>query len=301
MAKLVDCFTFFNNFDVLKIRLAELAEHVDHFVLVECTHTFSGKPKPLYFKENPITGYKIRHVVTEPEYAYEVNEELALRNTEQQVRGYAEGTEDLDDSDILFMSDVDEIPRPSKMKELDLGQPAIFSQEWYLYWLNCKTAWQQLGTTRFPFAIAKADFWSAAMYRWAPKMNVIQDGGWHFSYFGGLGAIREKISGVPDVSLRNTEEDLEGAMLAGRGLEQFQGPVGFCEVDETYPSVILSDLDKYQHLMHPDYRKPEEKRKFYETIEQRRQRRLLIPREVDQQRHKGRMVDDPVYRKEYET
>jgi beta-1,4-mannosyl-glycoprotein beta-1,4-N-acetylglucosaminyltransferase len=299
---LIDCFTFYNNFDVLKIRLEELAPYVDHFVLVECTHTFSGLPKPLYFKENPITGYKINHVVTEPIYAYEVNEELSLRNVEQQVRGYEKGTEDLDASDILFLSDVDEIPRPSRLKELDLDQPAIFAQEWYLYWLNCKTAWQQYGTTRVPFSSAKTDFYAAAMYRWAPKQNIIRDGGWHFSYFGGLGVIKEKISGVPDIILRNAGEDIETAMLTGKGLNNSQGgygPIGFCEVDDTFPEVITKNLAKYQHLMHPDYRDVEEKRKFYESIEQRRQRRLLIPREIETQRHKARMSEDPVYQKEY--
>lgn len=299
MGKLIDCFTFYNNFDVLKIRLAELAPYMDHFVLVECTHTFSGKPKPLYFKENPITGYKINHVITEPRYNYEVDEELAMRNTEQQVRGYAEGTKDLNDTDILFLSDVDEIPRPSRLRELALDEPAIFDQMWYLYYLNVKTAWPQFGTARVPFSMAKNDFWAAAMYRWNPNMNIIRDGGWHFSYFGGLEAIREKISGVPDVNLRNTQEDIEGAMLAGVGLEAFQGPVSMCSIDDTYPNTILKDLDSYQHLMHPNYRNPKEKQEFFELLEQKRQRRLLVPREIEQQRHKARMGEDPIYQKEY--
>ena len=47
-----DCFTFFNEFDLLEIRLNELDSVVDKFVLVEATKTFSGKDKPLYFNEN---------------------------------------------------------------------------------------------------------------------------------------------------------------------------------------------------------------------------------------------------------
>ena len=47
-----DCFTFFNEFDILEIRLHEMNPWVDRFVLVESAETFSGNPKPLWFEEN---------------------------------------------------------------------------------------------------------------------------------------------------------------------------------------------------------------------------------------------------------
>ena len=43
-----DCFIFFNELDLLKIRFKLLDDLVDKFVLTESTLTFSGKPKPLY-------------------------------------------------------------------------------------------------------------------------------------------------------------------------------------------------------------------------------------------------------------
>ena len=43
--KIYDCFTFFNELDLLEIRLNELNEVVDYFVLVEATTTHSRKPK----------------------------------------------------------------------------------------------------------------------------------------------------------------------------------------------------------------------------------------------------------------
>ena len=38
--------------EMLKYRLEVLSQFVDHFVLVEATRTFMGKPKKLYFEEN---------------------------------------------------------------------------------------------------------------------------------------------------------------------------------------------------------------------------------------------------------
>ena len=47
-----DCFQFFNELDILKIRLNVLAPVVDRFVISEATETFSGIKKPLYYEEN---------------------------------------------------------------------------------------------------------------------------------------------------------------------------------------------------------------------------------------------------------
>ena len=51
---IVDCFTFFNELDLLELRLEELHESVDYFVLVEASKTQSLLDKPLYFEENKL-------------------------------------------------------------------------------------------------------------------------------------------------------------------------------------------------------------------------------------------------------
>ena len=50
--KVIDCFTFFNELDLLEFRLKFLDQHVDMFVVAESNLTHSGKPKPYYFEEN---------------------------------------------------------------------------------------------------------------------------------------------------------------------------------------------------------------------------------------------------------
>ena len=47
--KIYDTFLFFNELDLLEIRLNVLHDVVDHFVIVECTKTYQGNDKPLYF------------------------------------------------------------------------------------------------------------------------------------------------------------------------------------------------------------------------------------------------------------
>ena len=50
--KLYDCFQFFNEFDLLEIRLDLLYEYVDYFVISETNRTHSNISKPFYFEEN---------------------------------------------------------------------------------------------------------------------------------------------------------------------------------------------------------------------------------------------------------
>ena len=50
--KLYDCFCMFNELDIVELRLNELYDVVDHFIIHESTRTHTGKPKPLYFAEN---------------------------------------------------------------------------------------------------------------------------------------------------------------------------------------------------------------------------------------------------------
>ena len=66
---IIDAFPFYNELELLDIRLHELGDVVDRFVLVEATRTHSGKPKELFFQNNKpmFYGYlnKIIHIVVD--------------------------------------------------------------------------------------------------------------------------------------------------------------------------------------------------------------------------------------------
>ena len=69
-----DCFQFFNELDMLKIRLNVMSPIVDKFVISEATETFSGLKKPLYYEENKEMfaefADKIIHVVVDTRSKY---------------------------------------------------------------------------------------------------------------------------------------------------------------------------------------------------------------------------------------
>ena len=67
--KVFDCFPFYDELDLLEIRLNILNDVVDYFVLTEATRTFTGKPKPLHYDNNKVRfkkfEHKIRHVIVD--------------------------------------------------------------------------------------------------------------------------------------------------------------------------------------------------------------------------------------------
>ena len=127
----IDCFTFFNELDLLEIRLHSLAPYVDRFVLVESPITHSGKPKPLFFEENKerFKGFNITHIISPPmeggSWDIEINQ-----------RGHIlDGIKDADPEDVILISDVDEIP---DLRQYD-GREGIFILDLFYYYFNCFT------------------------------------------------------------------------------------------------------------------------------------------------------------------
>jgi beta-1,4-mannosyl-glycoprotein beta-1,4-N-acetylglucosaminyltransferase len=115
---IVDTFQFFNELDVLELRLKNLDRYVDIFVLAESAETHVGNPKPLYYDLNKERfapwAHKIRHVVCPP------SQGTGLWDREKHQRDCVLlGLEGVPDDATVMISDVDEIPDMTKVIQLD--------------------------------------------------------------------------------------------------------------------------------------------------------------------------------------
>src|SRR4051812_16190634 len=116
---IVDGFTFFNELDLLDIRLAELYPVVDRFVIVEGDQSFRGNAKPANFIDN-IERYdqyadKIVYLTAFMAGAPTTGNDQTdpWEREYYQRRTIDEGLRDLALDDIVLISDIDEIPRRS--------------------------------------------------------------------------------------------------------------------------------------------------------------------------------------------
>ncbi len=167
-SKIYDCFPFFNELDLLEIRLSELYDAVDYFVICESTVTHSGKPKPLYYKKNKKRykkwSDKIIHLIYRPSKKELLNcfERFVEKKVKSEIiskilrkinfgrwkieslqRNYLiNGLKNAKDYDIILLSDADEIfskeaiKKAQKILEKNPEKIIRFRQKMYYYYLN---------------------------------------------------------------------------------------------------------------------------------------------------------------------
>ena len=114
------CFTFYNEFELLELRLNSLWNMVDCFVLVEADKTQNNEPKPFYFDERKSDFAKflpkIRHIKVNMEIPYSGVGDWSIEFAQRDM--IAKGLEDADPDDLVFISDLDEIPYPDILTRL---------------------------------------------------------------------------------------------------------------------------------------------------------------------------------------
>ncbi len=270
-----DCFAFFNELDLLEIRLNTLNDVVDKFVLVEATRTFQKKEKPLFFQENkerfaPFL-HKIEHVVVDeyPGFFAKWRVPRAWDYDDHQKEQILRGLKDAKPDDVIIVSDVDEIPRPELVKQY-ANAPGIkvFQQKLYYYYLNCFIR-------QYPEPIPLVDgympwYGTVMMFKKdlktiqkarlnretrqnTDRVQIIEKGGWHFSYLGGAKKVIEKIEAYAHAE-HNVEEfkDLKrvtelirsGASLYGQKLDS-----EFVNLDDTFPQFVLDNKERFAELI----------------------------------------------------
>jgi beta-1,4-mannosyl-glycoprotein beta-1,4-N-acetylglucosaminyltransferase len=265
MAGLVyDCFTFFNELDILEMRLNILSDVVDKFVLVEADRTFSNMKKPLFFEKNQRRYSqfldKIVHIkiVDYPEYKDAWNMEYYQRNK------IADGICCCDIDDIILVSDVDEIPNPKAIKYYKENKTGLYAliQEYYNYYLNYKRCffktWDLAKITHYD-DITKLNY-TPQQLRDSKTDKVIQNGGWHFSYLGGIDAIKYKIGAFSHQEYNNEKYTSDSILeeKIRRGLDIYnRKDYRFKPVKITmaaYPAYIVNNKERYANYVYKKIR-----------------------------------------------
>lgn len=261
--RIYDCLLFYRELDILEIRLKELFDYVDVFVILESTTSFIGEPNEPYLLQNwdrfkPYQS-KMRHVlITEvPETAYQAAmrpdvliSEAWHRN--QLLRGLYDAAPD----DLILISDADEIPAEVAINRagllLSLGEPMVLlEQSWRLLYLNAivtKQPW--LGTaitTRIKLSEEYDDepnqMWAKRWYN--SDTAKIKSGGWHFSFMGGDELIRMKMRGLG-------HPDMERDFLAALARHHFNGFDFRPSPNADLPYSIQDSNDRWDHLLYDE-------------------------------------------------
>ena len=196
--KIYDCFTFYNELDLLELRLAELYTKVDHFVIVESNQTYTSKPKPFYFEENKqryaqwldkIIHIKVENMPGHPD---------AWVNDRFQRDQIFQGIVDANADDLIMVSDLDEIVRPEAVDYMSNSEQTLFALRMIIS--NFKFNYMKVNPDRYNiwamagrrhlFDDIKPDAFRQLRFQFMDKpyqfknngCEVIEHGGWHFGY-----------------------------------------------------------------------------------------------------------------------
>lgn len=202
--RVFDCCLFNGEMDVLAIRFHELNAVVDHFVIVESTLTFSGLPQEISF--NPCHpsiapfAAKVRHIIVAdmPETSDPWVREAWQRNA------VLRGVPDAAATDLLVLSDVDEIPRSSTIAEMiadSRNEIFGFRLAFYYFYVNYRNVAGPEAALTWTIAATRRqmDDVTPNALRYAVRegrvpARLFDQGGWHFSYLMDEAGIRRKIA-----------------------------------------------------------------------------------------------------------
>nr|WP_315188412.1 hypothetical protein [uncultured Flavobacterium sp.] len=127
MNKIIDGFTFFNELDLLEIRLKYLYDVVDYFIIVEADSSYNGQSKQMVFADNqerflPFKD-KIIYVPISLQH-FGDQKGVAWEREEYQRNAIKQGLSKLylKDTDLVLISDLDEIPNKDILTTLKNDQ-----------------------------------------------------------------------------------------------------------------------------------------------------------------------------------
>lgn len=152
---IVDCFLFFNEFDILNYRLASHGPYVDKFVILESNTTFTGEKRQLQFKKEKYPNHNIDYYVYDgmtKKFSSPMEMEINQRNTLKDCVIES----DINENDILIISDVDEVYDTislNKLLKILRDKPVrghLYYNEFFLNLFRVYTDKRQTHVSSFP-------------------------------------------------------------------------------------------------------------------------------------------------------
>jgi len=267
--KTIDCITYCGEDLLLKIRFETLYDKIDKFIIVEANKYFNGENKEKLFNHKNFEKYldKLEYYYIEdlPEYnGNNIEYEIFIKNQ------ISRGLNNLNDDDIILISDVDEIPnlKNDKFKSYD---SAVFLQKMFYYKFNinayeglkfknkiactksCKFKYFKSFQQVREFRVKNIPWWR---FDKTIKRYIEPNGGWHFSYLMKSKDIRLKLSRFEHEikHLKKGEKyDLKKLMdikNIENNISQLKDPYGRehvklkkINIDESFPEYIYQNQD----------------------------------------------------------
>ena len=263
---LIDSFLFFNEKELVELRVKYLSSVVDFFVVVEANITHQGKEKSWNFPN--ILKKNLNKFSSKIKYHQLNIDPEKIKNEEGWIVGDIKGDDawrienfqrnyiktackEFSNEDILIISDVDELPSKERInfiKSCDFTKIAPIVLEQYLFHIDCNfLKWEQwLGSIVTTMKLCNT--YSPNRHRRdRNKISHFNEGGWSFSSFGGPSKIKEKFESIAHKEFNNDKFSNINHIINCQktGADLFQRNIQSKRVDKNFfPKDLLDLMEK---------------------------------------------------------
>lgn len=278
-----ELFMLNDEIDLLEIKLEELFDFVDKFIVIESTHTHTNLPKKLHYVENEyrFAKYKdkIIHIVCNFSNTdlyrdrYALYKELKpitevwFREHFQRDFGLVSGQIKFDDEDIIIITDLDEIVNKHTLskfiKENGIDKIYRLGMSLHYYKFNLRVPFPRLWRHSYIAKYKHLKEFNGAIsyirhdYKFlSPEYHeiLIENMGWHFTY---LMSVDQIVNGkfkhfahanddvIKNISNEEVADSIKNKMFFNDVLEE-------CPISELPETIVkLYKFIKYFNVSHP--------------------------------------------------
>ena len=267
--RIFDCIPFYQSNLLFELRLKTLDHLVDEFIVCEATKTHAGQKKELCFdlKKFQQISKKIKYIIVDdmPERKSIKREKYPLYN--YQINALHKGLTNANDNDLILVSDEDEIPNPNSIIKFNYEKYkyGILMQKIFYYKLNIQNESEASGNMwpgsriclkknlkKFSwFRALKTKNKTSSFWKfWKEKsIDIIQDGGWHFTYLMDFQKISDKIRSSEHSEFNKSNfTDIDNIQFRVENLiDPFDRNYKLKKImiDDTYPKYIFNNQEYY--------------------------------------------------------
>lgn len=249
---IVDCTMFHWEFDILELRMRELWDIVDLFVVTESVCDHRGNPRDLLLSKNidRFAWAKDKLYVNVSEKnndavsTWDHEKYQRLRSVQDAVTKF-----DLSGDDFILMSDTDEIFKSQAVREMaESGGRYVVHMPMYYYYLNLFVQdWYHPKAFSLKYMTDPNQIRTGL----SEGFQVVMNGGWHFSYLGDENQIQYKIKTFAhdemDTEKFTNLDHIRDSIKSGTDLFDRFGDVRFQvkSMNEFWPKYVLDNPDIY--------------------------------------------------------
>lgn len=249
---IVDCTMFHWEFDILELRMRELWDVVDYFVVTESICDHRGNPRDLILSKSNVFDWASEKLIINvsdkdknAKTTWEHEKYQRLRSVKDAVSLLG-----LNDKDFIIISDVDEIPRSIAIQEMaQMGGKYSLHMPMYYYYLNLF-----VHDWTLPKALSLKYLTDPNFIRTgggSENFLDVPNSGWHFSYLGDEKQIQYKLKTFAhdemDTELFTDLNHIKNSINTKTDLFDRFGDAKFQvqNLNESWPKYVLDNPDMY--------------------------------------------------------